>query len=357
MGSGEMILLSTIIKKFKGSYKTKYSPLPSHLTAINAMKNCRTSASPHLFAQCKDCDNHTFIPHSCGHRSCPHCQAHESQQWIENQLKRQVPANYFMVTFTLPKELRTIAWANQKVFYNLMFECSKDTLQVFTKNDNDLGGKAGLMSVLHTHARNLDYHPHIHIIIAAASVNQKTKTYNTKQGKYLFNHKALAKVFRGKLLSKMTHLNMKIKHITSQWIVDCKYVGKGDKAIVYLGRYLYRGVIREKDIISCKEGKVTYRYINSKTKKYQYKTVTGEYFLYLIMQHILPKGFRRSRNYGFVHPNCKRMIALIHYLLKFKPLKFIAKSRPPILCKCCGAVMEIIRTQIKRALMFDLVPI
>ena len=96
MGSCEMILLSSIIKQFESLYKTKYSPLPSHLAALNAMKICRTSASPQLFAQCKSCDNHTFLPHSCGHRNCPHCQAHESQLWIENQLKQQIPANYFM---------------------------------------------------------------------------------------------------------------------------------------------------------------------------------------------------------------------------------------------------------------------
>jgi hypothetical protein len=352
-----MILLSSIIKQFESLYKTKYSPLPSHLGALNAMKTCRSSASPQLFAQCKDCDNHTLIPHSCGHRNCPHCQGYESQLWIENQLKRQVPANYFMVTFTLPKELRETTWRNQKLFYNLMFECSKTTLQTFTKNDKKLGGDAGLMSVLHTHARNLDYHPHIHVIMAAASINQKAKSWKTKNGKYLFNHKALAKVFRGKLLSKLTELKTKLPSSTNKWIVDCKYVGKGDKAIVYLGRYLYRGVIREKDIISCNNGKVTYRYQNSKTKKYQYKTVTGEYFLYLLMQHILPKGFRRARNYGFAHPNCKPKIALIHYLLKFKPLKYTAKPRPPILCKCCGAVMKIVRTQIKRALVFELAPV
>lgn len=353
-----MILLSSIIKQFENSYKTKYSPIPSHLGAISAMKTCRTSASPQLFAQCVDCDNHTFLPHSCGHRNCPHCQAHESQLWIDNQLKRQVPANYFMVTFTLPKELRNTAWKNQKTFYNIMFECSKDTLQVFTKNDKQLGGKAGLMSVLHTHARNLDYHPHIHIIIAAASINQKTKTWMTKKGKYLFNHKALAKVFRAKVLEKMKQLKLPIPKATNNWIVDCKFVGKGNKAILYLGRYLYRGVIAEKDIISCKDGKVTYRYTNSKTKKFQTKTVTGQYFLYLIMQHVLPKGFRRARNYGFVHPNCKKMIALIHYLLKFNPVQILLmkKLRPDIICKCCGSVMKIIQTRLNRSAMFAMVP-
>jgi len=350
------MILSSIIKQYEPGFKLKYSPLPSHKKALNAMKHCRSSASPQILVQCSQCDNHNFIPHSCGHRNCPHCQAHESQAWIENQLKRQVRANYFMVTFTLPKQLRDTAWRNQKVFYNLMFNCSKETLETFAKNDKSLGGTTGLMSVLHTHARNLDYHPHIHVILPAATLNKKSKIWRTKSGKYLFNHKALAKVFRAKLLSKMTQLRLKVPTTTNQWIVDCKYVGKGEKAIIYLGKYLYRGVLSEKNIISNENGKITYRFQNSKTKKYQTKTVTGEYFLYLIMQHVLPKGFRRARNYGFVHPNCKKTIALLHYVLKFVPTIFKPKERPKILCKCCGAQMQIIQTQLGRAAMFALAP-
>lgn len=43
-------------------------------------------------------------------------------------------------------------------------------------------------------------------------------------------------------------------------VVDCKSAGSGEPALVYLGRYLYRGVIRETDIVSCKEGLVCFRY-------------------------------------------------------------------------------------------------
>jgi len=352
-----MITVSSIIKQYEQSYKQQYTPLPSHIKAMSAMKLCRSSASPQMLVKCSNCSYHTFIPHSCGHRNCPHCQAHESQLWIENQLRRQVPANYFMITFTLPKELRDVAWRNQKIFYNLMFECSKETLQTFAKNDKSLGGTTGLMSVLHTHARNLDYHPHIHIILPAATINNKTKTWKTKSGKYLFNHKALAKVFFAKLVEKLKQNKLIIPKIPIKWVVDCKYVGKGDKAIIYLGKYLYKGVIAEKNIISNKNGKITYRYQNSKTKKTQIKTVTGAYFLYLIMQHVLPKGFRRARNYGFVHPNCKKTIALLHYVLKFIPIKLKPKLRPEILCKCCQSIMKIIQTRLTRSAMFALVPI
>ena len=115
-------------------------------------------------------------------------------------------------------------------------------------------------------------------------------------------------------------------------------------------------MIAEKNIISNKNGKVTFRYQNSKTKKYQTKTVKGEYFLYLIMQHVLPKGFRRARNYGFVHPNCKKAIALLHYALKFIPAIIKPKERPKIRCKSCGSQMQIIQTQLDRAAMFAMVP-
>lgn len=88
--------------------------------------------------------------------------------------------------------------------------------------------------------------------------------------------------------------------------MDCKFVGAGDKALIYLGRYLYRGVIREKDILSCQNGKVTYRYQDSKTKRYKTRTVSGAKFLWLVLQHVLPKGFRRARNYGFYTPIARR---------------------------------------------------
>ena len=79
----------------------------------------------------------------------------------------------------------------------------------------------------------------------------------------------------------MVESNLQIPECPVKWVVDCKNVGKGDKALIYLGRYLYRGVIQEKDILKCENGMVTFRYINSKTKKYQIRYVTGEYFLWL----------------------------------------------------------------------------
>ena len=348
-----MILLSTIINTFEDKFLAKYrkSILPSHRKALQAMKNCRTKASPHMLAQCTDhdCRQYSFIPHSCGHRNCPHCQSHEGQQWIDNQLSKQLPAEYYLLTFTLPCELRDLAWRNQKLVYTLFFFCVQNVLKTFTQNDKKLKGMAGFTAILHTHSRELNFHPHIHVVIPGGSINKKTTLWRVKSGKYLFNHKALAKVFRATLLKAMVDNKLQVtKNCPEKWVVDCKNVGNGDKALIYLGRYLYKGVIQEKDILKCENGMITFRYTESKTKTVKIKTVKGEYFLWLLMQHVLPKGFRKVRSYGFLHPCSKKMIQLLQLILKFNPVKMYKKIREKagIICKCCGAKMTILRTMI-----------
>ncbi len=164
-----MIPLSKIITEFENRYFDKYdqSILPSHRNALHAMKGCRSEAGPHMLVQCSDpeCQEYSFIPHSCGHRNCPHCQSHEGQQWIDNQLSKQLPAEYYLITFTLPSQLRDLAWQNQKLVYTLFFFCVQDVLKTFTENDKKLNGEAGFTAILHTHSRELNFHPHIHVVI------------------------------------------------------------------------------------------------------------------------------------------------------------------------------------------------
>ncbi|MEO6147187.1 MAG: transposase, partial [Sulfuriferula sp.] len=333
------------------------SVLPGQRRALTAMKTCRTTRSLRMQAECVACDEQLFVPHSCGHRNCPHCQAHESQQWLERQLAKQVPGEYFMLTFTLPAELRPLAWTQQRVMYALMMQCAWETVRTFSLNDRALQGTPGATAVLHTHTRRMEFHPHVHLLMPAAAIDAKRRLWRTKQSKkpgkhqagYLFNHKALASVFRAKVLAAITAEGLILpKDYPEKWVVDCKAVGSGEKALVYLGRYLYRGVIQEKDIVSADKGLVTFRYQDSKTRQMEYRTVSGVEFLRLLLQHILPKSFRRARNFGFLHPNSKKLIQLVHYVLKLNTdwaLRWI-KKRPPLTCRCCGAEMRIVRTRI-----------
>ncbi len=369
-----MTLLSSIIYTFETEFLATYPhALPSQLKALEAMKKCRTTLSPVMRVECESCDHQSFIPHSCGHRSCPHCQHYESERWLQRQLKKQLPAEYFLLTFTLPAELRSLAWQHQRIVYDLMLTCSWETLKTFTQNDSQLHGEGGAISVLHTHNRRLDFHPHVHVVMPAATIDTKSGDYHTKTGKgdnvsYLFNHKALAKVFRAKMLASIKEAGLELPYcydpqgggecrsrreqvsVPETWVVDCKSVGSGEKALVYLGRYLYKGVLQEKHIISCKDDLVTFRYQNSKTKQWQTRTLPGAKFLWLILQHVLPKGFRRTRNFGFLHSNSKQLSGLLEQLIRLTPQKVLIAlvKKPPILCPCCGGVMQIVQTRIQR---------
>ena len=351
-----MIYMASIIKQFGDEFKQHYHHqlLPSHLKALSAMETCRSSHSPKMMMQCDDCSHQTLVPHSCGHRACPHCQNFETQQWIERQQQKQVPADYFMLTFTLPAQFRVLTWHNQRLIYGLLFQCIWDTLKTFTKNDTELGGLPGAIAVLHTHSRELSFHPHLHIVMPAGSIDKKSrlwcyKKWDKNSKKYLFNHNALAKVFRAKFLDALSISELKLpSSYPTKWVVNCRHVGKGDKALVYLGRYLYRGVIQEKDILSVNNGQVTFRYKNSKTKKYQTKTLPGINFLWRVLQHILPRGFRRARDYGFLHPNSKQLIRILQWVSRLNPNQWIAKikPRPKMHCSCCGGDMSIVKTKI-----------
>jgi hypothetical protein len=350
-----MILLSTIINQFEDRYLARYKKnvLPGHRKALHAMKQCRKEHGPHMLVQCTnhDCGKQKYIPHSCGHRNCPHCQNHESGQWIENQLRKRLPAPYYLITFTLPSQLRDLAWKNQKKIYSMMFVCVQEVLKTFSLNDKKLKGSAGFTTILHTHSRRLDYHPHIHVLMPAAAINEKAGLWRVKSSGYLFSHKALAKVFRAKMLQAIVDNKLNVpKDCPKQWVVDCKEVGNGDTAVIYLGKYLYRGVLQEKDILKCEDGEVTFKYLESKTGTYKTRTVTGEHFLYLLMLHILPKGFRKSRSYGFLHPCSKKLINFLQLVLRVKPSRMIKKikERAKIICPACKSTMEIILTRIPK---------
>lgn len=250
-----------------------------------------------------------------------------------------------MITFTLPAQFRALAWQHQRVMYELIIQSAWATVNTFSQNDRKLRGTAGAVSVLHTHSRRLDFHPHVHLLMPAAAFDQKRRRWRNKDGGYLFDHKALAKVFRAKVLAGIKQAGLKLpSSYPTEWVVDCKSVGTGEKSLIYLGRYLYRGVIQEKNILSFSKGRVTFRYQNSETKQFETRTLSGVEFLRLILQHVLPKGFRRARNFGFLHPNSKlvQLVQLLKRVVVPPP-----QARPVMRCSCCGGVMKIVRTRIK----------
>ena len=348
-----MIGLAQVIERFEPQLQAQYSDqlLPGHKRALGAMRRCRTSASRQMQVYCRDCDHSTLIPHSCGHRLCPHCQNHESQRWLERQLQKQVPCEYFLVTFTVPRELRALAFSHQRLFYAALMESAWATINTFAGNDKELQGTAGAIAVLHTQNRRLDYHPHVHLVVPGAAINRKEKRWRSRaKSGYLFSSKALATVFRGKLLASLSQQHLVKSETTPRnWVVDCRAVGRGEKALTYLGRYLYRGVIREKDIVSISEDKVTYRYTRNNGRTCL-RTVGGARFLWMVLKHTLPRRFKRARNYGFLHPNSKRLIRVVQIILLHTGLlgPMPCSPRAGVRYTQCGGVMAIVAVGVEQ---------
>ena len=350
-----MILLSQLIAEYGDALRRDYQDrlLPSHYRALDAMKQCRTQQSLLFMAQCEDCCHQTYYPHSCGHRACPHCQCQEGEQWLERQRRKLLPVNYFMVTFTLPAQLRPLAWQHQRLIYSLLFSIGWEVLQSFGLKDKKLSGKLGATAVLHTHSRALDYHPHVHFIVPAGALDQSHKLWRKKHGRYLFNHHNLARVFKAKWFAALKENKLEVSEtLPDKWVADCKQVGQGDKALRYLGRYLYRGVIQEKQIIKNHEGNVTFSYVDN-TNSRRTRTLSGAAFLWLLLKHVLPRGFRRARDFGFLHGNSKRLIHLLHLMLGFvTPIsKESGKTtRGQFCCSQCGGFMRVIDTRLPNIL-------
>lgn len=339
--------LNDIVAQYAPALLEQYGHelLPSQRKALSAFQLCRSATAPKMLLFCDGCEQEVWMPHSCGNRHCPHCQAHESQHWIDKQLQRLVPSEYFMLTFTLPAQFRALVWRHQRELYELIIRNAWATVNTFSQNDKKLRGTAGAVAVLHTHNRRLDFHPHVHLVMPSVAFDARQRLWRNKDSGFLFDHKALAKVFRAKMLHGISRAGLTLpERYPEEWVVHCKAVGSGDKALVYLGRYLYRGVLPEKNIVSNRDGKVTFRYQNSETRKIETRTLSGVDFLRKILLHILPKGFRRARNFGFLHPN-SRLVKLVQ-LIKRVVIP-TSQSRPTVSCACCGNSMRIVRTRVK----------
>jgi hypothetical protein len=338
---GLMITLAELAKDYRQSLIQVCGHLmrPEHHFALRALIDCRTPAYGEMTYDCDPCHQLQTYCHSCGHRSCPKCQHQSNRQWLARQQQKLLPVNYFMVTFTLPYEIRNWVWHHQRTAYAVLFEVAVETLNTFAGNDKQLTGKLGITAVSHTNTRKQDYHPHVHCVVPAGSFHKKSLSWHTKTGNYLFNEFNLAKVFRAKFLCELKKKGLVCSdNLPDKWVVQCQSVGRGEPALKYLARYLYRGVISESNIIRHEDGQVSFQYQDSKTQNWEVRTEPAVKFLWLVLQHILPKGFRRARDYGFLHCLAKMTLKRIQLLLKVAI--FTSAPKKPHLCPHCGQPMH-----------------
>jgi len=313
------IELADVMRAYDWQYLQTYGErMPAvHRKAMAALAACRTPAMGGTTYHCPDCDHYHYSYHSCGNRNCNKCGNDKAQQWLERTGSLLLPVDHFMVTVTLPGELRQMARSHQRLFYGLLMQCAAGALQTLGWDSRFVGGRLAMMGVLHTWGRDLRYHPHVHMIVAGGGLWEAEGVWLQARQDFLMPVKALSKIvaakFRDGLKKKTPELFGEIDPSLwrSPWVVHCQPVGKGQAALKYLATYIFRPAISNGRLLSMEDGFVSFRYQPSQTGQWTVCRLGALEFIRRYLQHVLPRGFVKVRYYGlYGHRHRERLSRL-----------------------------------------------
>ena len=322
-GSWEGSTVNSIQRIFRANseaYLWRYgeSMPANHKKAIHAICNCGTALFGQHSFECDQCGESHYADGSCGNRHCPTCQAGKSDEWLKKQIQKALPVNYFMVTFTVPQELRRLIRSNQKACYSALFKAASSALKKLAKDPRFVGcDTAGFTGILHTWTRQLEYHPHVHFIVPGGGIDKAGTEWKASSAAFFVHAKPLSKIYRAKFveLLKKEGLNVPPCVWDPDWVVDCRHVGNGKAALKYLSQYVFRVAIAPSRIIRVANGEVWFKYQRSGEKKWLTCKLRIFEFMRRYLQHVLPHGFTKVRHYGFLAPNARVGLEKIRELI------------------------------------------
>jgi DNA-directed RNA polymerase subunit RPC12/RpoP len=282
------------------------------------IKNCRSSVlGEHLYV-CSHCGEPVVLYNSCRNRNCPVCQGNKRRRWVEKRCADLLNVPYYHVVFTLPDCLNGLFLYRMQPLINVLFTSVWRTIAAFFNDPRFLGGKGGMLAVLHTWGQTLTLHPHLHCIVPGAGIDRQGNFKLIKgKDKYLFPVTALSLKFRGVFAAELTKqsklLGFEIPQVVRQmmfrknWVVYCKRpFGNAEAVVKYLGRYTYRTAISSQRIISDDDGRITFSFKNyAKQGKNELMALEAEEFFRRLAMHYLPRKTVRIRYYGMMS-NCNR---------------------------------------------------
>ena len=315
-----MLEVADIFRRHGPEYREKLGSrmLPSHLRAMLDIEQCRTAARGGQVYFCHQCQKERYSYHSCKNRHCPKCGNEQANQWLDQQQQLLLPVPYFLVTFTLPAELRPLARSQQKTVYNLLFRTASQALLQLAHDPRFVGGTLGLVGVLHTWTRDLRYHPHVHFLVTGGALDHEGR-WRSSAPNFLLHEHPLALLFRGKFRAALRQAGLSTavarRVWQKDWVVDCEAVGSGLAACKYLAPYIFRVALSNHRLRQCSNGQVTFQYKESATQQIKTATLPAEKFIHRFLQHVLPPGFIKVRYYGLLSPRQRPRLAQVRQLL------------------------------------------
>jgi len=346
-----LIALAEVVRRHWPAYERKFGArlLPSHRRALAAIVSCRTAALGGQLFRC-ECGRHHFAFHSCNHRACPQCGHADATAWLDRQRRRLLPLPYYLVTFTVPKQLRALIRSHQKLLYALLLRHSAGALLDVGREHKDLGAELGLLAVLQTWTRDLRFHPHVHCVVPAGGLSADgLRWLRPKNPAYFLPQAVLAMRLRTRLKQALQQdhpqlfLQIPRQVWSMDWVADVQPVGRGESALKYLAAYVYRTAFSAERILSDDGQFITFSYRHRQSASLRTVRLPAERFLHRFLQHVLPRGFQRVRSFGWLSAAAKTKWQRILALLDWKQPQLTPPTpSPPPLCPCCHIPMKLV---------------
>ena len=307
---------------------------PRQRKAFAAIRDCRTAAlGGHVeyVEQCDQCGHRVISYNSCRDRHCPKCQASSRAKWLAERQAELLPVPYFHVVFTLPQQIGGLALQNAREIYGILFRAASETLLSIAADPKRLGAAIGFLAVLHTWGQNLHMHPHLHCIVPGGGIGPDGASWvGCRKSSFLLPREVLSCRFRNLFLTYLKQafeegklrfhgemaglarpaafaaLCNRARRI--KWVVHAKApFGGPEQVLKYLARYTHRVAISNSRILSIECGKVTFLWKDyaggNQTKA---MTLDAVEFIRRFLLHILPRGFVRIRQFGFLANRARR---------------------------------------------------
>jgi hypothetical protein len=359
-----VIELAEIFRDAGPAYVQRFGDrlLPSHRRVLRDIAACRTPALGGQMYLCPRCGHEHSVYHSCRNRHCPKCQGAEAERWLEKQRSLLLPCEYGFATCTVPAGLREVARSHQREVYSILMREAAHALLEILADRRFVGGLTAVMAVLHTWTRAMDYHPHVHLLFPIGGMADDGKTWiKPAKPNYVLPAFGLAKVFRERVERAFRtaglHELVLDKVWRRRWVAHVKPVGDGEKALLYLSRYVFRIAISNERILAFNGKRVTFN-AKDRTGRVAPITVDVEEFIRRYLQHVLPKSFVKVRYYGLWASPSRHKLETARKILEHH-LKAVGKTaRPrnaesPLIparprCPICGAPYEDPPTPIPR---------
>jgi hypothetical protein len=310
------------VRRYGPAYLERFGDrMPAaHKEVLRDIAGCRTGAPGTVLYRCEECGRRHAVGRSCGDRHCPTCQRDKAEAWLARQVDRLLPCPYFLVTFTLPSELREVARGHRRAVYGALFRASSEALRALAADPRYIGtDRLGFFGVLHTWGRAPEYHPHVHYVVPAGGLSADGGRWLPSRADFLVPVRALSLAFRAKFRDLLRDEGLLAAVDPAawhrDWVVHCQPAGDGRQSLRYLAPYVFRVAIGDHRIVSCDDRRVTFTYRRVGSNRRRKMTLDAMEFLRRSLQHVLPPGFQKVRHYGFLSPVASVSLDLVRWLI------------------------------------------